>query len=81
MERPQLLAAVVSTLQSVAPEVEGNDLVADQPLRSQIDLDSMDWLNFLVGLHQKLKVEIPESDYGKLRTLNDILDYLRARMA
>ncbi|OGB03795.1 MAG: phosphopantetheine-binding protein [Burkholderiales bacterium RIFCSPHIGHO2_12_FULL_61_11] len=80
MNQQELLAAVVSTLKSIAPEVEENDLVADQPLRNQVDLDSMDWLNFLIGLHDKLKVDIPESDYARLRTLNDLLDYLRAKV-
>jgi len=80
MEQQELLAAVVSTLKSIAPEVEESDLAADQPLRAQVDLDSMDWLNFLIGLHDKLKVDIPESDYARLRTLNDLLDYLRAKV-
>lgn len=76
MKRQQLMANVMATLRSVAPEVNENELVADQPLRDQVDLDSMDWLNFLIGLHEKLKIEIPESDYARLRTLDDLLDYL-----
>jgi len=80
MKQQELQATVVATLKSIAPEVEENDLVADQPLRSQVDLDSMDWLNFLIGLHHKLKIDIPESDYARLRTLNDLLDYLRAKV-
>lgn len=69
----------MSTLKSIAPEVEEGELVADRPLRDQVDLDSMDWLNFLVGLHERLKVEIPESDYMRLRTLNDLLGYLQEK--
>lgn len=76
MKRQQLMANVMATLRSVAPEVNENELDADQPLRDQVDLDSMDWLNFLIGLHEKLKIEIPESDYARLRTLDDLLDYL-----
>jgi acyl carrier protein len=76
MKRQQLMANVMATLRSVAPEVNENELVADQPLRDQVDLDSMDWLNFLIGLHEKLKIEIPEPDYARLRTLDDLLDYL-----
>ena len=55
-------------------------LVDDQPLRNQIDLDSIDWLNFLIGLHRKLGVDIPESDYAQLTTLARVLDYLKARL-
>lgn len=79
MEIQELAAVVVATLKTVAPELEENELVADKPLRDQVDLDSMDWLNFLVALHEKLKIEIPESDYARLRTLNDLLEYLHAR--
>lgn len=81
MKQEELLEGVFSTLKSIAPEVEENDIVPGQPLRNQVDLDSMDWLNFLIGLHQRFKVEIPESDYTKLRTLNDLLEYLRAKVA
>ncbi len=38
----------------------------------------MDWLRFLLALHEKLKVEIPESDYGRLVTLDDVVSYLEA---
>jgi acyl carrier protein len=59
---------------SIAPEVEEDQLVDGEPLRNQVDLDPMDWLNFLIGLHRQFKVDIPESDYASLRTLNDLLD-------
>lgn len=81
MKQDEILDGVFSTLKSIAPEVEENDIAADLPLRNQVDLDSMDWLNFLIGLHQRFKVEIPESDYTKLRTLNDLRDYLRLKAA
>jgi acyl carrier protein len=77
---PEAIRAIaISTLQSIAPEVEEDDLVGNKPLRNQVDLDSMDWLNFLIGLHQQLKVEIPEADYAKLVTLDDVVGYLTAR--
>jgi acyl carrier protein len=59
--------------------VEEGELQADRPLREQIDLDSMDWLNFLVALHERLQVEIPESDYARLATLDQTVDYLAAK--
>jgi acyl carrier protein len=80
MNEQELRAIVVATLKTIAPEVDEADLVADPPLSNQVDHDSMDWLNFLIGLHEKLKVDIPEADYAKLVTLNDVLDYLRRKM-
>ena len=72
-------AQVISLLQEIAPEVEPEELVRDQPLRRQVDLDSMDWLNFLIGLHRVFGVDIPESDYGRLVTLDDVVGYLRRK--
>ncbi|NTV85488.1 MAG: acyl carrier protein [Burkholderiaceae bacterium] len=79
MNDADLRATVIATLQSIAPEVEPGLLRDSRPLRLQVDLDSMDWLNFLIGLSERLKVAIPESDYGQLVTLKDLMDYLKAR--
>jgi len=76
---PELRAAVLAALCRIAPEVEPAALRPDAPLRDQVDLDSMDWLNFLVALHGRLGVDIPEADYRKLVTLDDLLAYLAAR--
>jgi acyl carrier protein len=71
--------AVLETLRRIAPEVAAQSLQHDIPLRDQVDLDSMDWLNFLIALHRKLGVDIPESDYARLVTLDDLVAYLGAK--
>ena len=80
MKQDELRQIVLATLLSIAPEVEVDTLRDEQPLRKQVDLDSMDWLNFLIGLHEKLAVDIPEADYAKLVALKDVLDYLAPRV-
>lgn len=67
---------VVAELLAVAPEVDEADLVDADLLRDQVDLDSMDWLNFLVRLHQRFEVDIPESQYASLRTIDDLTSYI-----
>ncbi len=76
MQTTDLRNTVHALLKSIAPEIEPSALDAAAPLRDQIDLDSMDYLNFIVGLHEQLKVEIPERDYRKLVSLDDIVNYL-----
>lgn len=71
---------ILSVLTTIAPEVEAGDITDDALLRDQVDLDSMDWLNFLVGVHKRLNVDIPERDYASLRTLSDVVRYVEARM-
>lgn len=79
MDEQQIRSVVLQALISIAPELEGTELRPDLPLRRQVDLDSIDWLNFLIGLHKTLGVEIPEADYQKLGTLNQIVAYLAER--
>ena len=56
----------VGMIRTIAPEVEESELRADVSLREQVDLDSMDWLNVIVGFHERFRVEIPEADHAKL---------------
>ncbi|MCK9379891.1 MAG: acyl carrier protein [Sulfuritalea sp.] len=80
MTDAEIRAVALATLLSIAPEVEADQLRGDRPLRNQVDLDSMDWLNFLLGLHEKLKVDIPEADYARLITLDDVVAYLQKKL-
>ena len=71
-----LRTKVVETLLDVAPDVDAATLNAAAPFRDQFDFDSMDQLNFVVGLHRRLGVDVPESDYVKLATLDSCVAYL-----
>jgi acyl carrier protein len=63
-----------------SPEADLAGLVPGENLRESLDIDSFDFLNFLIGLHETLGVEIPEADYERLISLEDILRYLSARL-
>ena len=76
MSRAEIRDGVVAQLIAIAPEVEEGDLSDGELLRDQVDLDSMDWLNFLVALHKRFDVEIPESQYASLRTIDDLTNYI-----
>ena len=80
MNTEELRAIVLATLMSIAPEVMADELAPAKPLRDQVDLDSMDWLNFLIGLNERLGIDIPEADYRLLTTLEVIVEYLAARL-
>ncbi len=80
MTREEIRAAVVASLTGVAPEIDPGGLHPDEPFRIAYDLDSMDFLNFVIGVHTRLGVDVPEADYGKLGTLNGAVAYLSARL-
>ena len=79
MTRDEIRAAVLATLGTIAPEADLATLADDTALRDELDLDSMDFLNFVIALHDALRVEIPESDYPRLATLNGCIEYLSAQ--
>lgn len=79
MNAKELVPLLFEELRRIAPELEAGDVDPDKLLRDQVDLDSMDWLNFLIAVHQRFKVEIAESDYATLATLDQIAAYVVAR--
>jgi acyl carrier protein len=79
MTETDIRAVVLAALQRIAPEVDPAAIRGGEPLRQQVDLDSMDFLNFLIDLNRELLVEIPEADYPRLTTLDGIVEYLAAR--
>jgi acyl carrier protein len=81
MNPDQIRATVLAELSEVAPELEPQSLDPKAELRDQLDLDSMDFLNFVLGLHKALGVDIPEADYRKLATLDSCVAYLSAKVA
>jgi acyl carrier protein len=80
MTREAIREAVIKALTSVAPEIDPASLIADEPFRQEFDLDSMDFLNFVIALHATLSVDVPEADYAKLATLNEAVEYLAERL-
>lgn len=81
MNRDQLRALVLEELATIAPDIDTAHFDDRARLRDEYDLDSMDALNLLTALHQRLGVSIPESDYAGLHSLQALLDYLEPRLA
>ena len=80
MNEADLRQAVLQALYSIAPEAEGEPIDAQANLRDQLDIDSMDYLNFLVALKNAVGVEVPEADYAQVASLDDCVRYLTARL-
>ena len=78
MSKEEIRNTVLRVLGQIAPEADLSQIKPGLRIRDQLDIDSMDLLNFVIGLHRELKVEIPEADYGKLATLDGCVEYLAA---
>lgn len=81
MTPDQLRQSILDAISDVAPEATFDALDPNKGLREQLDLDSMDFLNVIIALHEKLGIDIPERDYPQLFTLRGAVGYLVARMA
>ncbi|SDY50915.1 acyl carrier protein [Nitrosomonas sp. Nm58] len=76
LNREEIRVTTLRILGEIAPEADLEHIKPDVSFRDQLDIDSMDFLNFVVGLHETFKIEIPEADYPKMTTLNDCVEYL-----
>ena len=81
MSAQELHGPILEVLYEIAPELEEEEIGADTDLRQDLDLDSMDFLNFVIGVHKKFDVEIPEEDYAQLTSLAGCASYVHKRQA
>lgn len=80
MTAAELKALIFRLLGQIAPEADFSRLNPNRPIQSELDIDSFDFLNFLISLNEAIGVEVPEADYGQVATLNALVSYMMARM-
>jgi acyl carrier protein len=76
-----LREAIQNAIGRVAPEADVDGLLPGVELRDQLDIDSFDFLNIVIALHESLGIEIPEADYGRLSTIDGAVVYLQQKGA
>lgn len=80
MNSAEIRKVVQEELNNIAPEADLANVNPAGDLREAIDIDSMDFLNFVTALHQRLGVDIPDADAPRLLTLAGARDYLGAKL-
>jgi len=80
MNRDTLYATFIEELVNVAPDLDPATIGPDDQLQDDLELDSMDVLNLVAALHDKLGIDIPEDDYVQIETPAKAADYLAARL-
>ena len=81
MNTTDVRSLVLRTLEQVAPDVDADALDPGADFREVLDLDSMDILNLVIGLHDSTGIDIPERDYPQLVTVDACVAYLSERLA
>jgi acyl carrier protein len=80
MTREEIRQALLRILGEIAPEADLPRLQSDVPLRDQLDIDSIDYMNFLIAIDERLRVEIPETDYARVASLDQCVNYVAERL-
>ena len=68
---------IVVLLQQIAPDTTPSTLKLEENIRETLNIDSFDFLQFVISLHEKTGVEIPEEDYGKINTIQNAIEYIQ----
>lgn len=80
MTRQEIQETVLRVLGKIAPEADLASLPQDAALRDELEIDSMDFLNFAIGLHEAFGLEIPEADSEHLTSIRGCVEYLASRL-
>jgi acyl carrier protein len=80
MTAEELKQVICGLLGQIAPEADFDALKPTDDIRETLEIDSFDFLNFLIALNGEVGVEIPENDYGQVNTLDQLTKYLLAHM-
>ena len=80
MTREGIREAIIDILGDIAPDEDLSDLKDDVPFREQLELDSMDFLDIVMELRKRYRVQVPEEDYGELASMQSTVTYLEPKM-
>jgi acyl carrier protein len=80
MNDDEIKKDIFQLLKKIAPDTEPSLLKPDENIREILGIDSFDALQFIIGLSEKLGIEIPEKDYGKTNTLNNLVSYIKNKI-
>jgi acyl carrier protein len=81
MNEADIRAAVLEELGNIAPEIDLRTVAPSADVREALDIDSMDFLNFVTAIHHRLGIDVPETDYPKLVTIDGAVKYLASKCA
>jgi acyl carrier protein len=80
MTNEEVKQVVLDIIVDIAPDEDVTGINAAESLRDQLDLDSMDFLDIVMELRKRHKVEVPQEDYPRLATLDSCVEYLSPKL-
>ena len=80
MSKEKIREIIYNIIRDIAPDEDLSNLDDTKAIRDQIELDSMDFLDIVLELRKRYKVDVPEEDYPKLATINGCVEYLDPKL-
>ncbi len=81
MTKDEIKQKIIEQIYEIAPELEGETIPENENLQRSLEIDSFDFLSLLTALNDELDVEVPESDYSDVDTLEHMAAYFAERLA
>lgn len=79
MTNEEIRDAIINAILEIAPEIEADEIEPDAHIQRSLEIDSFDFLKILTAMNETTGVEVPESDYGQVDTLEHMTEYFAAR--
>ena len=80
MTPDEIKEVILEIIVDIDDEADTEGLDADKPLRDQLDLDSMDFLDIVMELRKRYQLQIPEEEYPELASLTSCVTYLEPKL-
>lgn len=80
MAPEEIRTAIIEILEDIAPDEDLTDLKDEVAFRDQLELDSMDFLDIVMELRKRYRVQVPEEDYPNLNSMDSTVTYLTPKM-
>lgn len=80
MNKAEIAGMIKAAIVDIAPDADPEAIAVEDDMREELDLDSMDFLNIIIAVAKKTGVDIPASDYARVLTLEDMCEYIAARL-
>ncbi len=80
MKAAEIRTEILDILRDIVPDEDLSAIKDDVPLREQMELDSMDFLDIVMALRKRYRIQIPEDDYVELATMTSTVNYLEPLM-
>ena len=80
MTSAEIRSEILDILSDIAPDEDLSNVTDDKPFREQLELDSMDFLDIVMELRKRHRIQIPEEEYKQLASMASTIAYLEPRM-